>query len=33
LAIVQRIINSCGGMVSLDETPNGGTTVLFDLPE
>ena len=32
LAIVQRIVNSCGGSVSLDETPNGGTTVLFDLP-
>jgi ABC-type amino acid transport substrate-binding protein len=33
LAIVQRIVNSCGGMVSLKETPNGGTTVVFDLPE
>jgi PAS domain S-box-containing protein len=33
LAIVQRIIKSCHGTVSLDETPNGGTTVLFDLPE
>jgi light-regulated signal transduction histidine kinase (bacteriophytochrome) len=33
LAIVQRIIKSCHGSVSLDETPNGGTTVLFDLPE
>lgn len=33
LAIVQRIVNSCGGVVRLDETPNGGTTVLFDLPE
>jgi light-regulated signal transduction histidine kinase (bacteriophytochrome) len=32
LAIVQRIIKSCHGTVSLDETPNGGTTVLFDLP-
>ncbi len=32
LAIVQRIIKSCHGSVSLDETPNGGTTVLFDLP-
>ncbi len=33
LAIVQRIINSCQGAVSLEETSNGGTTVLFDLPE
>jgi len=33
LAIVQRIVKSCGGTVSLHETPNGGTTVLFDLPE
>jgi PAS domain S-box-containing protein len=33
LAIVQRIVNSCQGTVSLEETPNGGTTVLFDLPE
>lgn len=33
LAIVQRIINSCQGTVSLEETPNGGTTVSFDLPE
>lgn len=33
LAIVQRIINSCGGTVSLGETPDGGTTVSFDLPE
>jgi len=33
LAIVQRIINSCGGTVSLSETSDGGTTVLFDLPE
>jgi ABC-type amino acid transport substrate-binding protein len=32
LAIVQRIIRSCGGSVSLNESPNGGTTVLFDLP-
>jgi ABC-type amino acid transport substrate-binding protein len=32
LAIVQRIVKSCGGSVNLDETPNGGTTVLFDLP-
>ncbi len=33
LAIVQRIINSCQGSVSLEDTPNGGITVLFDLPE
>jgi PAS domain S-box-containing protein len=33
LAIVQRIIKSCHGTISLHETPNGGTTVLFDLPE
>lgn len=33
LAIVKRIINSYGGSVSLDDTANGGTTVLFDLPE
>lgn len=32
LAIVQRIINSFKGSVCLEETPNGGTTVLFDLP-
>ncbi|TAN65902.1 MAG: PAS domain S-box protein [Methylobacter sp.] len=32
LAIVRRIIESCGGSVSLHETPGGGTTVLFDLP-
>ncbi len=32
LAIVQRIINSSGGVISLDETPDGGTTVLFDFP-
>ena len=32
LAIVRRIIESCGGSVSLQETPGGGTTVLFDLP-
>jgi ABC-type amino acid transport substrate-binding protein len=33
LAIVQRIVNSCGGTVQLSATPDGGTTVLFDLPE
>ncbi|MGZ4953690.1 MAG: CHASE domain-containing sensor histidine kinase [Methylobacter sp.] len=33
LAIVRRIVESCGGSVSLNETPGGGTTVLFDLPE
>jgi signal transduction histidine kinase len=33
LAIVKRIVNSCGGTVTLGETPDGGTTVLFDLPE
>jgi signal transduction histidine kinase len=32
LAIVRRIIESCGGSVSLQETPGGGTTVVFDLP-
>ncbi|MFI3158363.1 MAG: PAS domain-containing protein [Methylococcaceae bacterium] len=32
LAIVRRIIESCGGTVTLHETPGGGTTVLFDLP-
>ncbi|MGZ5012659.1 MAG: CHASE domain-containing sensor histidine kinase [Methylobacter sp.] len=32
LAIVRRIIESCGGSVILQETPGGGTTVLFDLP-
>lgn len=32
LAIVRRIVESCGGSVSLEETPGGGTTVLFDLP-
>jgi signal transduction histidine kinase/integral membrane sensor domain MASE1 len=32
LAIVRRIVASCGGLISLDETPGGGTTVIFDLP-
>jgi len=32
LAIVRRIIESCGGAVTLQETPGGGTSVLFDLP-
>jgi PAS domain S-box-containing protein len=33
LAIVRRIIESGGGSVILQDTPGGGTTVLFDLPE
>jgi len=33
LAIVRRIVESCGGSVILQETPGGGATVLFDLPE
>jgi PAS domain S-box-containing protein len=33
LAIVQSIVTSCQGSVYLEETANGGTTVLFDLPE
>ncbi|MGZ8947721.1 MAG: sensor histidine kinase, partial [Methylococcaceae bacterium] len=33
LAIVRRIIENCGGSVTLQETPGGGITVLFDLPE
>lgn len=32
LAIVRRMVESCGGSVTLQETPGGGTTVLFDLP-
>lgn len=32
LAIVRRIVESCGGTISLQETPGGGTTVVFDLP-
>ena len=32
LAIVRRIIESCGGSVNLTETNGGGTTVVFDLP-
>jgi signal transduction histidine kinase len=32
LAIVRRIIESCGGSVTLQETPGGGATVVFDLP-
>jgi light-regulated signal transduction histidine kinase (bacteriophytochrome) len=32
LAIVRRIIESCGGSVALQETPGGGATVVFDLP-
>ncbi|MDO9106049.1 MAG: PAS domain S-box protein [Methylovulum sp.] len=33
LAIVKRIVESCNGSVSLQETPGGGLTVLFDLPQ
>lgn len=33
LAIVQRIIKSCHGSISIIETPLGGATFLFDLPE
>jgi PAS domain S-box-containing protein len=32
LAIVRRIVESCDGSVFLQETPGGGTTVVFDLP-
>ena len=32
LAIVRRILESCGGEAVLQETPGGGLTVLFDLP-
>ncbi len=32
LAIVRRIVESCGGSVSLKGTNGGGTTVVFDLP-
>ncbi len=32
LAIVRRIVESCGGSIALQETPGGGTTVVFDLP-
>ncbi len=32
LAIVKRIIESCNGSVSLQETAGGGTIVAFDLP-
>jgi PAS domain S-box-containing protein len=32
LSIVRRIVESCGGSVSLHETLGGGVTVLFDLP-
>ena len=32
LAIVRRILESCDGSVSLQETAGGGTTVVFDLP-
>ncbi|TRW91421.1 CHASE domain-containing sensor histidine kinase [Candidatus Methylobacter oryzae] len=33
LAIVRRIIESGGGSVILQDTPGGGITVVFDLPE
>jgi PAS domain S-box-containing protein len=33
LAIMLRIVKSCQGSVSIIETPLGGTTFLFDLPE
>lgn len=32
LAIVRRIVESCDGSITLQETPGGGTTVVFDLP-
>lgn len=32
LAIVRRIVESCDGSVSLQETTGGGATVVFDLP-
>jgi light-regulated signal transduction histidine kinase (bacteriophytochrome) len=32
LAIVRRIVESCGGTASLHETVGGGVTILFDLP-
>lgn len=32
LAIVRRILESCGGTISLEDTAGGGTTVVFDLP-
>jgi ABC-type amino acid transport substrate-binding protein/nitrogen-specific signal transduction histidine kinase len=32
LAIVRRIIESCGGTIYLTETAGGGTTVVFNLP-
>lgn len=32
LAIVRRILESCDGSVTLQETAGGGTTVVFDLP-
>lgn len=32
LAIVRRIVESCGGSVNIRETNGGGTTVVFDLP-
>jgi light-regulated signal transduction histidine kinase (bacteriophytochrome) len=32
LAIVKRIVESCGGAIKLTDTADGGTTVIFDLP-
>lgn len=32
LAIVRRIVTSCGGLISIEDRPGGGTTVIFDLP-
>jgi PAS domain S-box-containing protein len=32
LSIARRIIESCGGSITLQNTPGGGTSVLFDLP-
>ena len=32
LAIVRRIVESTGGVVTIEDTPGGGTTVVLDLP-
>ncbi|MFU8788777.1 MAG: CHASE domain-containing protein [Methylobacter sp.] len=32
LAIVRRIVESCDGSATVQETPGGGVTVVFDLP-
>ncbi|WP_448191449.1 sensor histidine kinase [Azospirillum sp. sgz301742] len=32
LAIVRRIVESAGGVATIEETPGGGTTVVLDLP-